>query len=91
MFDTVNRSLLSSFLAVTVAEDFLRIIPRGTHDPQKFIKPAEMQRYMVRLGFKVDRGKFMGMGPVGINRRGDLMFGLLPVTWLVYLGFAVLA
>jgi len=91
LFDTVNRNLLSSFLVVTMAEDLLRIIPRGTHDPQKFIKPVELQRRLEMLGFTVDRSKFRGMGPVGINRRGDLTFGLLPVTWLVYLGFAVLA
>ncbi len=90
LFDTVNRSLLSSFLTVTVAEDILRIIPRGTHDPQKFIKPVELQRRLEMLGFTVGRTKFAGMGPVGINRRGDLVFGLLPLTWLVYLGFAVL-
>jgi 2-polyprenyl-6-hydroxyphenyl methylase / 3-demethylubiquinone-9 3-methyltransferase len=89
LFDTVNRNRLSVFLTVTMAEDILRIIPRGTHDPRKFIKPKEMQIYLEMLGFTVDRKKFAGMGPVGISRRGDLVFGLLPVKWLVYLGYAM--
>ncbi len=88
LFDTVNRSLFSSFLTVTVAEDILRIIPRGTHDPKKFIKPHELQHSLERLGFLVDPQKLKGMGPVGINRRGDIVFGLIPLTWLVYLGYA---
>ena len=91
LFDTLNRSWLSGFLAVEIAEDLLRIIPRGTHDPKNFIKPHELQHSLERLGFLVDPNKFKGMGPVGINRRGDILFGLIPLTWLVYLGYAIKA
>lgn len=88
LFDTINRSWLSGFLTVGIAEDLLRIIPRGTHEPKKFIKPHELHHSLNRLGFTVDPKKFTGMGPVGINRRGDILFGLIPLTWLVYLGYA---
>ena len=91
LFDTLNRSWFSGFLTVEIAEDLLRIIPRGTHDPKNFIKPHELQHSLERLGFLVDPNKFKGMGPVGINRRGDILFGLIPLTWLVYLGYAIKA
>jgi 2-polyprenyl-6-hydroxyphenyl methylase / 3-demethylubiquinone-9 3-methyltransferase len=33
MFDTINRNPLARFLSITVAEDLLCLLPRGTHDP----------------------------------------------------------
>ena len=38
---TINRNLWSSLLAVRLAEG-LGFIPRGTHDPRKFVKPEEV-------------------------------------------------
>lgn len=88
LFDTVDRNRFSRFLAVTMAEDVLRIIPKGTHDPGKFIRPAEMRAYLRDSGFHEIPATFVGMGPVGINRRLDFVFGLLPFTWIMYLGHA---
>ena len=33
-------------------------------------------------------GPFTGLGPRGINRRGDLTFGRLPLTAILYMGTA---
>lgn len=87
-FDTVNRNWLSRLLAVTVVEDILRVIPKGTHDPDKFIRPAEMRHHLENSGFTV-KDAFVGMGPVGVNRRLDFIFGLWPVKWIMYLGYAI--
>ena len=41
-FSTINRNLKSYLLAVVGAEYVLKLLPRGTHDYAKFIKPSEL-------------------------------------------------
>ena len=41
-FSTINRNLKSYVLAVIGAEYVLKLLPRGTHDYAKFIKPSEL-------------------------------------------------
>ncbi|MCG6537181.1 MAG: bifunctional 2-polyprenyl-6-hydroxyphenol methylase/3-demethylubiquinol 3-O-methyltransferase UbiG [Syntrophales bacterium LBB04] len=91
LFGTVNRNWFSRLLTVTVAESILKIIPHGTHDADKFIRPSEMQHLLERNGFAVERDRFVGVGPIGVNRSLDFVFGLMPVTWMMYLGYAIAA
>ncbi len=86
LFDTINRNPLARLATITVAEDILRLLPRGTHDPDMFIKPAELRRAMRTAG--LEPGRFTGLGPRGINRRFDLIFGQLPLTAILYMGSA---
>lgn len=44
-FSTINRNLKSFLLAVVGAEHVLRIVPRGTHEYRKLIRPAELGRW----------------------------------------------
>jgi len=41
-FATINRNLKSYLLAVIGAEYVLNLLPRGTHDYARFIKPSEL-------------------------------------------------
>ena len=41
-FATINRNPKSYLFAIVGAEYFLRLLPRGTHDYQKFIRPSEL-------------------------------------------------
>lgn len=43
-FSTLNRNPKSYLLAVVGAEYVLNMLPRGTHDYKKFIKPSELAR-----------------------------------------------
>lgn len=43
---TINKTKLSYALAIVVAEQLLRIVPRGTHDWEKFISPEELERLL---------------------------------------------
>ena len=86
LFDTVNRNPIARFATITVAEDLLRLLPRVTHDPALFIKPAELRRGLTDAGLVP--GPFTGLGPRGLNRRGDLSFGRLPLTTILYMGTA---
>jgi 2-polyprenyl-6-hydroxyphenyl methylase/3-demethylubiquinone-9 3-methyltransferase len=41
-FATINRNLKSYLFAVVGAEYILRLLPRGTHDYARFVKPSEL-------------------------------------------------
>ena len=86
LFDTINRNPLARLATITIAEDVLRLLPRGTHDPAMFIKPAELRRAMQGAGLVP--GATTGLGPRGINRRFDPTFGPLPLTAVLYMGVA---
>jgi 2-polyprenyl-6-hydroxyphenyl methylase / 3-demethylubiquinone-9 3-methyltransferase len=86
LYDTINRNPLSRLATVTIAEDILRLLPKGTHDPRLFIKPKELRRGLAGAGLVP--GPTYGLGPRGVNRRGDLIFGPLPLRTVIYLGVA---
>ncbi len=86
LFDTINRNPLARLATVTIAEDVLRLLPRGTHDPAMFIRPQELRRAMQGAGLVP--GPMTGLGPRGLNRRLDLTFGRLPLTAILYMGIA---
>ncbi len=41
-FSTLNRNLKSYLFAIVGAEQVLKIVPKGTHHHEKFIKPSEL-------------------------------------------------
>ncbi|EKN3346838.1 bifunctional 2-polyprenyl-6-hydroxyphenol methylase/3-demethylubiquinol 3-O-methyltransferase UbiG [Yersinia ruckeri] len=41
-FSTINRNTKSWLMAVVGAEYILRMVPKGTHDSKKFIRPSEL-------------------------------------------------
>jgi len=43
-FSTINRNPKAWALAVVGAEYLLNLVPRGTHDYRKFIRPSELAR-----------------------------------------------
>lgn len=45
IMSTINRNLKSNLLAIGVAEYILGLVPKGTHDSNKFIKPSELEKY----------------------------------------------
>jgi 2-polyprenyl-6-hydroxyphenyl methylase/3-demethylubiquinone-9 3-methyltransferase len=54
-FSTLNRNLKSYLFAVIGAEYVLNMLPRGTHDYAKFIKPSELARHCRSSGLTVDQ------------------------------------
>lgn len=49
-FSTLNRNAKAYALAVLAAEYVLNLLPRGTHDYEKFIKPAELVTWTREAG-----------------------------------------
>ena len=86
IFDTINRNPLASFIVITLAERVIGLLPRGTHDASMFIRPKELKIALRDRGF--DEIEFKGLGPVGLNRKLDFVFGQIPLTTIQYLGKA---
>ena len=40
---TLNKNIISKFLAIDVAEKYLKLLPKNTHDDKYFLKPSEIQ------------------------------------------------
>jgi 2-polyprenyl-6-hydroxyphenyl methylase/3-demethylubiquinone-9 3-methyltransferase len=53
-FATLNRNPKSYLFAVVGAEYVLKLLPRGTHDYAKFIKPSELAAMCRKAGLSVD-------------------------------------
>ena len=52
-FSTINRNLKSYLFAVIGAEYVLKLLPRGTHDYARFVKPSELARHCRDSGLAV--------------------------------------
>ena len=52
-FSTLNRNIKSYLMAVLGAEYVLRLLPRGTHDYARFIKPSELASLCRKAGLDV--------------------------------------
>jgi 2-polyprenyl-6-hydroxyphenyl methylase / 3-demethylubiquinone-9 3-methyltransferase len=50
---TLNRNLKSFLLAIVGAEYILRLIPRGTHEYERLIRPAELARWARAAGLSL--------------------------------------
>jgi len=53
-FSTINRNPKSYLFAIVGAEYVLRMLPRGTHDYAKFIRPSELSHWIRAAGLDVD-------------------------------------
>ncbi|MFN2643369.1 MAG: bifunctional 2-polyprenyl-6-hydroxyphenol methylase/3-demethylubiquinol 3-O-methyltransferase UbiG [Burkholderiales bacterium] len=53
-FSTINRNAKSYLFAVLGAEYVLRLLPRGTHDYGRFIKPSELSRFAREASLRPD-------------------------------------
>jgi 2-polyprenyl-6-hydroxyphenyl methylase/3-demethylubiquinone-9 3-methyltransferase len=63
-FSTINRNAKAYLFAVLGAEYVLGLLPRGTHDYQRFIKPSELSRWSRAAGLAVEELKGMTYNPL---------------------------
>jgi 2-polyprenyl-6-hydroxyphenyl methylase/3-demethylubiquinone-9 3-methyltransferase len=50
VFSTLNKTAKSYLFAILGAEHLLRLVPKGTHDYQKFIRPSQLIRWIEQAG-----------------------------------------
>ena len=65
-FSTLNRNIKSYLMAVVGAEYILNLLPKGTHEYAKFIKPSELSRYAREAGLDVE--ELIGMNYNPLNK-----------------------
>jgi 2-polyprenyl-6-hydroxyphenyl methylase/3-demethylubiquinone-9 3-methyltransferase len=53
-FSTINRNPKSFLFAIVGAEYVLRMLPKGTHEYARFIRPSELTRHCRAAGLEVD-------------------------------------
>ena len=63
-FSTINRNPKSYLFAVIGAEYVLNLLPRGTHDYAKLIKPSELARMARGAGLDVEAIMGMTYNPI---------------------------
>lgn len=61
---TINRTLKAFAFAIVGAEYVLRWLPRGTHQYAKFVKPAELHRWMSDANLTVTEQIGMTLNPL---------------------------
>jgi 2-polyprenyl-6-hydroxyphenyl methylase/3-demethylubiquinone-9 3-methyltransferase len=62
-FATINRNPKSYLFAIIGAEYLLKLLPKGTHDYAKFVRPSELARYCRLAGLSVQRIVGMSYNP----------------------------
>lgn len=63
-FSTINRNPKSYLFAIIGAEYVLKLLPKGTHDYAKFIRPSELDAWSRRAGLKLCQLKGMSYNPI---------------------------
>ncbi|RMC99110.1 bifunctional 2-polyprenyl-6-hydroxyphenol methylase/3-demethylubiquinol 3-O-methyltransferase UbiG [Aquitalea palustris] len=63
-FSTLNRNAKAYLLAVVGAEYVLNMLPRGTHEYARFLKPSELSRMARNAGLEIGNVSGMSYNPL---------------------------
>tara|TARA_Y100000031_G_C8088423_1_gene323009 strand:+ start:13 stop:717 length:705 start_codon:yes stop_codon:yes gene_type:complete len=63
-FSTINRNPKSYFFAIVGAEYVLNLLPKGTHNYEKFIRPSEIDRWARRNNLSINSMIGMTYNPI---------------------------
>jgi len=80
-FSTINRNPKSWLFAIVGAEYVLNLLPKGTHEYMKFIKPSELERWARHAGLTIHQ--FIGMHYNPLTREYRLGRGV-DVNYIAY-------
>jgi 2-polyprenyl-6-hydroxyphenyl methylase/3-demethylubiquinone-9 3-methyltransferase len=80
-FSTLNRTPLAFALGIVGAEHIARLLPRGTHRYDRFIKPSELSAWLRRAGLVVRDIVGLHYNPL---TRSVMLGGNVRVNYLVH-------
>ena len=63
-FSTLNRNPKSFLFAIVGAEYLLKLLPQGTHEFSRFIRPAELARWIREAGLELVQFKGLEYNPI---------------------------
>ncbi|WP_019530443.1 bifunctional 2-polyprenyl-6-hydroxyphenol methylase/3-demethylubiquinol 3-O-methyltransferase UbiG [Dasania marina] len=81
-FSTLNRNPKSYLFSIIGAEYLLKLLPKGTHDYAKFIKPSELASAIREAGLHLEHMTGMVYNP--ITKQYRLKDGDVDVNYLVH-------
>jgi len=81
-FSTINRNPKAFAFAIVGAEHILQLLPAGTHDYAKFIKPSELAAWMRDAGLVLQRMTGLTYNP--LTRRYKLNDADVSVNYMVH-------
>jgi len=82
---TLNRNLKSFLTAIVGAEYVLRLLPRGTHEYERFIRPSELASWARAAGLEVRHLAGLSYDP--FRERSELTADV-SVNYLAHLAFS---
>ncbi|WP_306139960.1 bifunctional 2-polyprenyl-6-hydroxyphenol methylase/3-demethylubiquinol 3-O-methyltransferase UbiG [Rheinheimera baltica] len=63
-FSTLNKTWKAYLLAIVGAEHIMKLVPKGTHEFNKFIRPSELMRYLEQAGLEITAATGLHFNPV---------------------------
>ncbi len=63
VFSTINKSILSYFTTIFLAEKILKLVPSKTHDWHMYVKPEEILEVAEKFSFRLDKIKGLAAIP----------------------------
>ena len=63
-FSTLNKTVKSYLFAILGAEHLLKLVPKGTHDHKKFIRPSTLISWAEQNGLKVKSSAGLNYNPL---------------------------
>lgn len=80
-FSTINRNPKSYLQAILGAEHLLKLVPKGTHEFNKFIKPSELTQWTREANLHVD--DMLGMTYNLITQQYSLVQNNVDVNYII--------
>jgi 2-polyprenyl-6-hydroxyphenyl methylase/3-demethylubiquinone-9 3-methyltransferase len=78
---TLNRNLKSYLFAILGAEYILKLLPKGTHRYEQFIRPAELAEWLRKTGFELKNLQGLAYKPI---TQGFRLSSNISVNYLAY-------
>ena len=63
-FSTLNKTIKAYLLAIVGAEHVMKLVPKGTHEFDKFIRPSTLMRYLEQAGLEVTDATGLHFNPL---------------------------
>ncbi len=80
-FSTINRNPKAYLLAIIGAEYLLRMLPRGTHEYARFIRPSELERWARAAGLRLQDLTGMSYNPLTARYRLERNVDVNYLAW----------
>ena len=80
-FSTINRNPKAWLFAIFGAEYVLQLLPKGTHEYEKLIKPSELARWARAAGLQVE--EMIGLTYNPLTKRYRLVQGDVSVNYMI--------